>query len=953
MDSDLYDEFGNFIGDANDSDSDSIDYTTANATAIETQADDLVDADADNLADANAEHRVLVLTKQSDLVQTVVVDPTHEGVDEPVIKPAQALLLENAPQEMPQTTYSKTYMKQVAKQMPQRIRSVAFCGALHSGKTSLIDELIMETHPDLQALCGHDRPLRLLDTHPLEVQRGISIFSSTASLLLQDLKYRSYLCHLLDTPGHPDFHEERAALLQIAHGVVFVVDVLEGLSLQGKKILSEAVKANVPIVVVLNKIDRLVLELRLPPRDFHAKVRSVLADINAHVYHNEYIATYSHETLFSPLKDNVLFALRVFGFCFSLHSWAMLYGEKFAMDPANLAPLLWGDVSFANGRFSKLSQGSSFEDLVARPLYKLVTHSLVFDSAEGSLASLLWNEFRVRLPNHAHKLNPQELLRTVFGALSQGLRDLVHLFAVAFSSNTSDEEHSTVKEQVKTVNVDTLDLGRLVAKVTRLLPSPGPSKNFLGLVRIYNGKIKVGDQVCVLADNSDGSDPKVQTVQAISIPVGRYNIPCDEAYKDQIVLIDGLDCISKFATLVSPSEKPIPPILPANFGNKSVFKVAVEPEMPSDLPRLVRGLQHLSAFYVSAIVKLEESGEYVVLAPGELYLDCFLHDLRHFEPDYLSIKVSDPMARFAESCHETSVTRIPIQTPNGKSEVSVIAEPITDKKLLSAIEQGKLKSSQPVKVMAKVLKEDFNWDVLAARSVWTFGPSDMQSPCILLDDSLEEETDKSALRHVKESIVAGFHMAVNVGPLCGEPIRRTKFKILDAVLDGAVLKNSGQVIPMTRNAVHCGLMTAAPRLLEPMYKAYITCTYNLISAVQTMLEKRRGWVIFEKEVPATKLFEIEGIVPVIDSPGLDTDMRLNTQGQAFCTLEFAKWSVVPGDPLDADCNLPAMQPVPRSSLARDFVMKTRKRKGLSGEPTLKKYVGQALYSQMQQSGIIN
>ncbi|KAF8003917.1 hypothetical protein HF325_001365 [Metschnikowia pulcherrima] len=279
------------------------------------------------------------------------------------------------------------------------------------------------------------------------------------------------------------------------------------------------------------------------------------------------------------------------------------------------------------------------------------------------------------------------------------------------------------------------------------------------------------------------------------------------------------------------------------------------------------------------------------------------------------------MVRFAETCTERSVTKIAAVTKNHL--ISITAEPVGDKRLVQAIERGEISLQQPMKKTAKILKEDYSWDALAARSVWAFGPGDMQNPSMLLDDTIEGETNKAQLNDVRDLVVAGFQL---VG---------VKF------------------IPMTRNAVHVGLLTAAPRLLEPVYRVHVTCTYKSVAAVHTILEKRRGWAVSENAVVGTQMYEIEGCVPIIDSVGLDTDMRLYTQGQAFCQLEFFRWDVVPGDPMDTLCPLPQMKPVPRNSMARDFVLKTRKRKGLSGEPSLQKYIDPELYSRLTQSGLIS
>lgn len=67
-------------------------------------------------------------------------------------------------------------------------------------------------------------------------------------------------------------------------------------------------------------------------------------------------------------------------------------------------------------------------------------------------------------------------------------------------------------------------------------------------------------------------------------------------------------------------------------------------------------------------------------------------------------------------------------------------------------------------------------------------------------------------------------------------------------------------------------------------------------------------------------------VPVIDSYGLETDIRLQSQGTAFCMSIFDHWDVVPGDPLDTLASTRPLEPAAPNALARDFMLKTRARK---------------------------
>lgn len=71
---------------------------------------------------------------------------------------------------------------------------------------------------------------------------------------------------------------------------------------------------------------------------------------------------------------------------------------------------------------------------------------------------------------------------------------------------------------------------------------------------------------------------------------------------------------------------------------------------------------------------------------------------------------------------------------------------------------------------------------------------------------------------------------------------------------------------------------------------------------------------------------MQAFLPVIESFGFETDLRYHTQGQAFCVSVFDHWAIVPGDPLDKSIVLRPLEPAPIQHLAREFMVKTRRRK---------------------------
>jgi len=106
-----------------------------------------------------------------------------------------------------------------------------------------------------------------------------------------------------------------------------------------------------------------------------------------------------------------------------------------------------------------------------------------------------------------------------------------------------------------------------------------------------------------------------------------------------------------------------------------VFKVAIEPLIPSELPKMLEGLRKVNKSYPLLRTRVEESGEHILIGTGELYLDCVLHDLR-FMYSEIEIKVSDPSVSFQETVINTSAIKCYADTPNKKNRLTMISGPL-------------------------------------------------------------------------------------------------------------------------------------------------------------------------------------------------------------------------------------------------------------------------------------
>ncbi|KAF9606567.1 hypothetical protein IFM89_026759 [Coptis chinensis] len=127
---------------------------------------------------------------------------------------------------------------------------------------------------------------------------------------------------------------------------------------------------------------------------------------------------------------------------------------------------------------------------------------------------------------------------------------------------------------------------------------------------------------------------------------------------------------------------------------------------------------------------------------------------------------------------------------------------------------------------------------------------------------------------------------------------------------------------------------ATPRLMEHVY--YV------------VLSRRRGHVTADVPQPGAPAYLVKAFLPVIESFGFKTDLWYHTQGQAFCISVFDHWSIVPGDPLDKNIVIRPLEPTPIQHLAREFMAKTRHRKGMSEDVSNNKFFDESMVVELAQ-----
>lgn len=728
-------------------------------------------------------------------VETLVQEEDSQPLSEPIIAPVTQKKFSIEESDLPPVFYSREFMTDLLN-FPEQTRNVALVGHLHHGKTAFMDMLVMQTHDLAERLdkkTGRKREeqLRYTDTHHLERERGLSIKSAPMSMVLQSSKGKSHLFNIIDTPGHVNFVDEVAASSRLVDGVVLIIDVVEGVQANTEQIIKHAILEDLPLTMVVNKMDRLILELKIPPNDAYFKLKHVIEEVNTII--ESVIPGHGEKRRLSPEKGNVAFACASMKWCFTLQSFAKIYAGNYPkIETADFALRLWGDIFFnpKSRKFTRkgIEENSkrTFVKFVLEPIYKLYSHTLSEspEDLKETLASVGISLKPSQLKSDAKVL--LDLVCEQFFGHAGGFVDMVlqHIPSPVEGAKRALDRYYTgpLDTKVATAMVKCDMDGPLIVLVTKLLANTDASR-FNALGRILSGTARPGQQVRVLGEGytpDDEEDMVHATISDTWIAESRYNIPTSGVTAGNLVLLGGVDnSIVKTATLASTKfedDEEAHIFKPIRHMTESVFKIAVEPVNPSELPKMLEGLRKVNKSYPLISTKVEESGEHVVLGTGELYMDCVLHDLRRLFSE-MEIKVSDPVTRFCETVVETSAIMCYSITPNKLNKVTMIAEPLDDG-ISEDIESGRISIKEPIRKVARFFEERYDWDKLAARSIWAFGPDEM-GPNILQDDTLPSQVDKKLLGSVRDSITQGFSWGTREGPLCEE--RTSKVPLSDFI----------------------------------------------------------------------------------------------------------------------------------------------------------------------------
>jgi elongation factor 2 len=396
--------------------------------------------------------------------------------------------------------------------------------------------------------------------------------------------------------------------------------------------------------------------------------------------------------------------------------------------------------------------------------------------------------------------------------------------------------------------------------------------------------------------------------------MGRYTEQLQDCPCGNLIGLVGIDTYLLKAGTITSDEKAYN-FVTMKYSVSPVVRVAVDVQNAADLPKLMEGLKRLAKSDPLVQCFTAPTGEHIVAGAGELHLEICIKDLREDFMKGAPIKMGQPVVSFCETVKDKTELVVISKSPNKHNRIYLQAQPLGED-FCKAVDSKDINPDQEMKVRARLLADNYKWDVTEARKIWSMGlpPDGMANVLVDMTKGV------AYLNEVKDSANTAFQQATVEGVLCSETMRGIRFDLQDVVLHAdSIHRGAGQIMPPMKRAIYGCQLKSQPALLEPMYQCEITVPQGAVAGVYTTLNARRGVVENKEDRPGTPISKITAFLPVLESFGFASLLRQNTGGQAFPQMIFSHWQLMNGDPLD------------ENSQAQEIIMGIRQRKGLKQE----------------------
>jgi elongation factor 2 len=506
--------------------------------------------------------------------------------------------------------------------------------------------------------------MRFTDTREDEKERGITIKSTAISMYFEvdkedipAIKQKTigmhvhlailrlaklfhigneFLINLIDSPGHVDFSSEVTAALRVTDGALVVVDCVEGVCVQTETVLRQALGERIKPVVIINKVDRALLELQVDKESLFQSFQRTIENVNVIVstYHDDALG----DVQVYPDQGTVAFGSGLHGWCFTLRQFAARYAKKFGVDKDKMMAKLWGDNYFNPSTKKWTTNGTdangkqlerAFNQFVLDPIFKIF--DAIMNFKKDQINSML-EKLEVKLASEERDLEGKQLLKVVMRKFLPAGDSLLEMIVINLPSPATAQRYrvETLYEgpmdDESAIGIRDCDpKGPLVLYVSKMVPTSDKGR-FYAFGRVFSGTVRSGPKIRIQGPNylpGKKEDLFVKSIQRTVLMMGRYIEPIEDCPAGNIVGLVGIDqFLLKSGTLTTSETAHNMRVM--RFSVSPVVQVAVEVKNAADLPKLVEGLKRLSKSDPCVQAWISETGEHIVAGAGELHLEICL-----------------------------------------------------------------------------------------------------------------------------------------------------------------------------------------------------------------------------------------------------------------------------------------------------------------------------------------
>lgn len=706
------------------------------------------------------------------------------------------------------------------------IRNVATSAHIHHGKTAFTDNLLAAAGMMAAKNAGDLEEGMTTWQHADEQERLMTVDAANVSMG-HEYMGQEYLINLIDTPGHVDFGGNVTRAMRAIDGTFVLICAVEGIMPQTETVLKQALRERVKPVLFINKVDRLIKELKLTPEQMQERFMKLINSFN--------------HLIMQIAEDE--------------------FKEKWQVN------VMDGSVSFGSARenwalslpFMK-KRGISFKDI-----YK------IYEGDEEERKKWIW----ANAPLHEvildmavkHLPNPVEAQKYRIPKIWKG-----------------DVDSKFGKDLI---NCDRK--GEPAFVITNIAIDRKSGKE-VAAGRLYSGTITNGAEVW--ANNAK----KKCRIQQVLVYNGIKPEQLDSVPAGNVLALVGLN-VDVGETITLTEQTPFEEI---KHIFQPVITKSIEVTKSQDLPKLIDVLRKVGKEDPSLKIEInEETGENLMSGMGELHLEIIEGRIKNEKG--LDVRMGAPIVVYRESIAKNS-GEIEARTPNGHNVFYFRMEPLEDS-VYNAIEKGELSEGRIKK------KAEDVWKKLTSLGLSNEEARQYQE--IYKGNVFEERTRGLVLLpEVIESILDGWRLVIDGGPMAKEPMMKTKFILEDAKLHvDNMHRGPAQIYPAIRQGMFDAMKKGGAVILEPIQTHLIETPVEFMGAVTQLVGSKRG-ILVDVQQEGIDTF-IKARIPVAEMIGWSSDLRSSTEGRGISSLVDQEFQKMPNE------------------LQANVIRKIRERKGLA------------------------